>query len=327
MPQCGRHAGFGLSVHRGYSRVKCGALGGFPFPQGLLRGVSASRATPAQPAPVNTPGRTEKRRNEDLPKQHRRRRTDGTSPKKKRLSVLPCRGGGQVEVQLEETASEIRVTIRHLDQENSIRDKTPTVLLWGVYRGSARRWHHPQGVAPPGSVLDEISGAMRSPFPPQSDTISLLFHRRLAPASLAFALSVGHRPLLPLVAPHFVVPLGMTAGTPVPLGPSHAPKGINFSVASQSAKSMSLVVVARTAQEKEELAGEGAVVPGESTELASDQKWQVVLELELDPTVHRTGSIWHVCLPALRPSNNLAYAWRVDGDEAWDSGNRTQPGW
>ncbi|KAK2078653.1 hypothetical protein QBZ16_003493 [Prototheca wickerhamii] len=239
-------------------------------------------------------------------------------------TVLPCRGGGQVGVEVEERGADIRVTIRLLGREAA--GAGPAALLWGVCRGSMRRWHHPQGVAPAGSVLDETSGAMRSPFPHGKDAITLTFRAGLAPATLAFAAAVGHRPVLPLVAPHFAVPLGMLAGDPRVLGPSRGARGVNFAVASASARGMSLVLFSRHRPGDRRPAGRGGG-PGivEAEEDDGSSEWTVALELELDPSVHRTGAVWHVGLPALRPSADLAYAWRVDGEEAWDGGNRTQP--
>lgn len=184
----------------------------------------------------------------------------------------------------------------------------PPSLLWGVYRGSSRRWQHPAGCSPPGSALDERSGAMRTPFDDRG-SVALRFPARLAPVTLAWVAAAAGRPVLPLVARHFAVPLGTLAGTPVPLGPSlvgagGSRSGVNFALRSRSAQGACLLLFRR--------GGDGA--------------WAKALELELDPTANRTGDIWHVTLPALSGREGLAYAWRVDGEVAWDGGNRTQPG-
>lgn len=324
---CGVCLGSGLGRHHaGFRslRLGCRAGPGLPFPQNLF-GRGGPRPAPAVPAQGGAAIKHEKRKKAESPEPReggrflRRRRPVRTS------TVLPCRGGGQVGVEVEERGADIRVTIRLLGREAV--GAGPAALLWGVCRGSMRRWHHPQGVAPAGSVLDETSGAMRSPFPHGKDAITLTFRAGLAPATLAFAAAVGHRPVLPLVAPHFAVPLGMLAGDPRVLGPSRGARGVNFAVASASARGMSLVLFSRHRPGDRRPAGRGGG-PGivEAEEDDGSSEWAVALELELDPSVHRTGAVWHVGLPALRPSADLAYAWRVDGEEAWDGGNRTQPG-
>lgn len=48
--------------------------------------------------------------------------------------------------------------------------------------------------------------------------------------------------------------------------------------------------------------------------------------MELDPRANRTGDTWHVMLSALPSLEGLCYGWRVEGDTAWETGNRFQPG-
>uniref|UniRef100_A0A1D2ADC3 Glycoside hydrolase family 13 N-terminal domain-containing protein n=1 Tax=Auxenochlorella protothecoides TaxID=3075 RepID=A0A1D2ADC3_AUXPR len=266
--------------------------------------VKRSRKRPtASPAPAS----------DEIAKPIRSPETATENPKKTTLepirqhrSVLPCRSGGQATVSVTEDEETIAVTIQLSGGPLSGLARPPT-LLWGVYRGSSRRWQHPAGCSPPRSTLDERSGAMRSPFD-MHGSITLRFPARLAPLTLAWVGAAAGRPVLPLVARHFAVPLGTLPGTPVPLGPSlagrpGAERGANFALASRSAHGACLLLFRR--------GGDGA--------------WAKALELELDPAVNRTGDVWHVTLPTLSRREGLAYAWRIDGEVAWDGGNRTQP--
>jgi hypothetical protein len=49
------------------------------------------------------------------------------------------------------------------------------------------------------------------------------------------------------------------------------------------------------------------------------------LEVCLDPVLNRTGDAWHVALSVPGDLATACYAWRVDGDVSWESGNRFDP--
>jgi glycogen operon protein len=76
------------------------------------------------------------------------------------------------------------------------------------------------------------------------------------------------------------------AGSPLPLGSSSTPRGINFALFSRHAETVTLVVVAD---------------PGQ-------QGW---LEIPLDPTIHKTGDIWHILLCDV--PLELRYGYRLSG--------------
>ncbi len=82
-------------------------------------------------------------------------------------------------------------------------------------------------------------------------------------------------------------PPAIEPGTPLPLGVSSGDDWVNLSLFSRHAESVSLVICDPAAQEATEL-----------------------LEIHLDPAVHRSGDIWHVRLTTAEP---LCYGYRVNG--------------
>ncbi len=78
-----------------------------------------------------------------------------------------------------------------------------------------------------------------------------------------------------------------TRGGPLPLGSSRAHSGINFSVLSRHAESVTLIVLPES---------------GSSRSLA---------EIPLDGKVHRTGDLWHICVDGL--PELFSYGFRVSG--------------
>jgi len=75
-------------------------------------------------------------------------------------------------------------------------------------------------------------------------------------------------------------------GKPLPLGASITPEGINFSVFSQNATSITLVIFEKARQEP-------------------------VTEISLDPAINRTGDIWHILVVGIDTS--CRYGYRADG--------------
>ncbi len=87
-------------------------------------------------------------------------------------------------------------------------------------------------------------------------------------------------------------------GLPVPLGASETVSGINFAVYSKHATAVTLV-----------LFWTGVDDP--------------VAEIPLDPSLNRTGQIWHIQVRRLDPS--VRYGWRVDGPHQAEKGHRFDP--
>lgn len=194
-------------------------------------------------------------------------------------------------------------------------------LHWGVYRSDRSAWQHPEAVVPPQSYVDRQSGGMRSPMRrmPDGYSLTLTIPQDMAPLTVAFVVHVGGQGagqyINPITGAHFSELVGMQAGEAHTLGVSlstHSPSpaaeaggtAINFAVRSRGAERVSLIVVKP---------------PG------GDGGGWGVLEVALDPWVNRTGDTWHVALSALRNTDRLCYGWRVEGDTAWETGNRFKP--
>lgn len=74
------------------------------------------------------------------------------------------------------------------------------------------------------------------------------------------------------------------------------------------------------------------LAPGINFALFSQHASRVTLELfrtdglplqsfPLDPSVNKTGDIWHVAIEKL-PLKGIQYGWRVGGEGGWESGHR-----
>ncbi|XP_057533480.1 isoamylase 3, chloroplastic isoform X2 [Amaranthus tricolor] len=93
-------------------------------------------------------------------------------------------------------------------------------------------------------------------------------------------------------------------GQALPLGVSEIEDGINFSVFSQHATSVTLCLLFRPT-------GWGDC----------DTRKEDMVELGLDPSVNRTGDVWHICIEDL-PRSNVLYGYRIDGPKDWGQGHR-----
>ena len=80
--------------------------------------------------------------------------------------------------------------------------------------------------------------------------------------------------------------LTVTRGSPLPLGASRTPSGINFVVVSRHATAVRLV-------------------------LSDPRDPRMEAEIPLDPAQHRTGDHWHVRVDGL--PEEFCYGYRVDG--------------
>ncbi|KAH7288477.1 hypothetical protein KP509_31G027800 [Ceratopteris richardii] len=90
-------------------------------------------------------------------------------------------------------------------------------------------------------------------------------------------------------------------GSPLPFGATMVGDGVNFSIHSSSATSVTLCLFT-------------------SSDL---QQGQVTREIPLDPRLNRTGDVWHICLPNI--SEELLYGYRMDGPFFPESGQRFNP--
>jgi len=92
------------------------------------------------------------------------------------------------------------------------------------------------------------------------------------------------------------LPLNYTAGSPLPHGVSFLQNGINFTLFSRHASSVSLLL------------------------FASTEDSEPCQTIPLDPNHHRTGDIWHVCVQGAE--RGQAYAFQVGGPFAPEQGHR-----
>lgn len=169
--------------------------------------------------------------------------------------------------------------------------------------------------------MDEGLNAMRTPF--ENGKVCFNIPLKYAPLTLGFVVSIGNgvqdgeNIVTPFSGPFFSVPIGYQRGHATPLGSSvihnkssrkideGAVSIVNFAVHAQGCSFVSLVLV-------KGIDGQG--------KLSSDVK---VVEVALDPSQNRTGSIWHIALPC--ESNIVGYGWRVNGDLSWEKGYRVSP--
>ncbi|PIA47154.1 hypothetical protein AQUCO_01400091v1 [Aquilegia coerulea] len=100
------------------------------------------------------------------------------------------------------------------------------------------------------------------------------------------------------ISPSFKV----SAGQGFPLGVSETERGINFALFSQHA---SVVTLCLSISERKTLGEVDAEV----------------VELPLDPSVNKTGDVWHICVEDL-PRHSVLYGYRLDGPREWQQGHR-----
>nr|KAJ0186870.1 hypothetical protein LSAT_V11C900486430 [Lactuca sativa] len=91
-------------------------------------------------------------------------------------------------------------------------------------------------------------------------------------------------------------------GVPNPLGVSKTENGINFSLFSKHATSVTLCLSLQDS-------GNDASPNDE------------MIELKLDPHVNKTGDIWHICVLEL-PLRNVVYGYKINGPQGFHEGHR-----
>ncbi|XP_011626408.1 isoamylase 3, chloroplastic isoform X2 [Amborella trichopoda] len=97
--------------------------------------------------------------------------------------------------------------------------------------------------------------------------------------------------------------LKSSPGKPSPLGVSETENGINFAIFSQHASSVTLSL---------------SLPEGYFEQLEQDT---VIVEINLDPHVNKSGDIWHICVEDL-PRYGVLYGYRVGGPHGWQQGHR-----
>ncbi|KAI3992956.1 hypothetical protein MKX01_009699 [Papaver californicum] len=95
----------------------------------------------------------------------------------------------------------------------------------------------------------------------------------------------------------------VSSGEAYPLGASEVEKGINFSLFSEHASSVTLCLSVL----------EGSKLGDLDTGL---------VEISLDPHVNKTGDVWHICVEIDLPQSGVLYGYRVDGPREWQQGHR-----
>jgi len=245
-------------------------------------------------------------------------------------------------VDVQSNVNSYAVTVRVL-RDNAARQGAGPMLHWGMYRASLDKWHHPNEVIPQGSASDPSTGGMRSPMMWDGGAglwvCRFEVPTKLAPLSLAMVLFYPDSQMYegPVRGTHFSVPIGMRPGEPGPPGASiitssKAASGevsysINFSVFSRHAKGISLVLV-RVQQDAD---GSFPIRPTPAppgsplTAATSALQGRGYLEVALDPVVHKTGDMWHVCVEGLKSISSMTYGWRAEGEASWADGGRFDP--
>nr|VFK78021.1 MAG: glycogen operon protein [Candidatus Kentron sp. SD] len=96
-------------------------------------------------------------------------------------------------------------------------------------------------------------------------------------------------------------------GEPLPLGATVQPDGINFSIFSRNATTVTLVIALSDAFKKHEggLLCEEVMDDSDGDEGGTRPKWMA--EILLDPGINKTGDVWHVLVRDLEPGVHYGY--------------------
>lgn len=93
-------------------------------------------------------------------------------------------------------------------------------------------------------------------------------------------------------------PIEQKRGTPLPLGATVVPDGINFAIFSRHATKVELVIATY-----------------DSSGSLHEQ-----IDIPLDPELNKTGDIWHILLPIYW--RNIRYGYRISGPDSMEQGTR-----
>lgn len=181
----------------------------------------------------------------------------------------------------------------HIDVSSLPTRINDLILSWGLFRSDSYQLDAP--------------GYTKTPFVQNSKgrfSVTLEFSSTQIPLYLSFLLhsSSDHPRCESGIRTHrmtnFCVPVGMSAGHPMPLGVSRCEDGsVNFALFSRNAESVVLCLFDNNVNEP-------------------------CLEIELDPYVNRTGDIWHLSMENV--GNYISYGYRCKGETGSDKGSRFQ---
>ncbi len=224
------------------------------------------------------------------------RRTTKSNSSKELALVSSC---------LEDSEGGVRISI-----EASMADEDEVRVLWGVYRASPDAWQFPKAVEAAETFMDDGIGAMSTAMRRGEESYVAQFQipSKAAPLTFAYALHARRgehwRVVTPARGGHFTVQIGVHEGVAGKLGPSLTEDGgINFAVECRGADYVNLVLVRASSD-----AAEAGVK---------------VEEFALDPSINRTGVVWHAAME--NSEDIVGYGWRVNGDLGWEQGARVVP--
>ncbi|CAH8283618.1 unnamed protein product [Eruca vesicaria subsp. sativa] len=191
--------------------------------------------------------------------------------------LFRTKSGALVKVQVEKKREKYSIMVYVSSLEPSVDDKSRLVMVWGVYRSDAYCF---LPLDFDNSSQDSQTHTTQTPFVKSSLSEfmhGLEFDGKESPFYLSFRLKLvsANDPkgleMLTHRDTNFCVPVGFTAGHPLPLGLSSGPDGDswNFAFFTRNSKRVVLCLFDDSTTDKP------------------------ALELDLDPYVNRTGDVWH----------------------------------
>ncbi|GJP31200.1 hypothetical protein CLOM_g9886 [Closterium sp. NIES-68] len=236
-----------------------------------------------------------------------------------RRYVYHVEGGGQVTAYVVERNGCFDVLLDVAAADMQCNHDLPLCIHWGIFRSDRSIWFLlNDSQTPPGTVFlrgktDAMRTVLQEDPTPGHLSLTLSFDAELAPFSLNLVLfqpfsgvsgsGIGDKSLEGLWLRNsrqmdLCVPIGMGRGSPTPLGATPKADGsVNFAVYSRYAEGVALCLY----------------LPDDA---------QPTLEIDLEPSIHRTGDVWHVSIDAADVSSFTRYGYRVKGDPDWEGGNR-----
>ncbi|CAI7778374.1 unnamed protein product, partial [Closterium sp. NIES-54] len=236
-----------------------------------------------------------------------------------RRYVYHVEGGGQVTAYVVERNGCFDVLLDVAAAHMQCRHDLPLCIHWGIFRSDRSTWFLlNDSQTPPGTVFlrgktDAMRTVLQEDSTPGHRSLVLSFDAELAPFSLNLVLfqplagvtgsGIGDKSLEGLWLRNsrqmdLCVPIGMGRGSASPLGATpNADGSVNFALYSRYAEGVVLCLY----------------LPDDA---------EPTLEIDLEPSIHRTGDVWHVSIDAADVSSFTRYGYRVQGDPDWEGGNR-----
>lgn len=232
----------------------------------------------------------------------------GNGNRKEQKFVYYVDGGGKILAFVNEAGGKFKLHLEaNLDTVQHSKE-TPVFLHWGLFRSDLSAWVMVDPIdAPLGTkyLTDDID-AMQTPWrsTPQGHlAMDLEFNAAQAPFAVNFVLyqpgSAGSsegRWFRSTKDSNFCIPIGMGKGRPEPLGVTWERDGsVNFALYSRAAEGVVL-----------------CLYQGEEPDPS--------MEIDLEPSLHRTGDTWHVSLNGV--GSFTRYGYRCKGEISWERGAR-----